>query len=98
MSVIDKYRFEPRGGHGCSNSDYLLRRTRCCGSFGVEDDELQDFYTDPTDLRKTVMLTYHPRSESPPCCPFCGAREWDMVEITNAAEVPDAWRWAMKAI
>ena len=55
MGVIDKYRFEHRGGHGCSNSDYLLHKTTCCGSFCVEDDELLDLYIDPTDLEKTIQ-------------------------------------------
>jgi hypothetical protein len=67
----------------------------CCGSFGAEDTELQDLYTDPNDLNKSIMLTYDPRSERPPVCPFCGAAEWDMVEVTSAADVPAEWRWAV---
>ena len=94
-SVLDKWKFEARGGHGCSNSDYRLQRTTCCGSFAVEDTELQDLYIDPNDLDKSVMLMYDPRSEKPPVCPFCGTNQWDMVEVTSAADVPEEWRWAM---
>jgi hypothetical protein len=40
------------------------------------------------------MLTYNPRSEKPPVCPFCRASQWDMVEVTSAADVPEEWQWA----
>ncbi len=95
MSILDKFKFESRGSHGCSNSQYLLQRTTCCGAFAVEDIELQDLYIDPDDLGKSVALTYDPRSEQSPRCPFCGASEWDMSEVKSTAEVPLAWRWAM---
>jgi len=95
-SVLDKWKFEARGGHGCSNSDYRLQRTTCCGSFAVEDTELQDLYIDPNDLNKSIMLTYDPRSERPPACPFCQANDWDTVEVTSAVDVPDGWRWAVR--
>src|SRR4051812_1818084 len=94
-SLLDKWKFEARGGHGCTNSDYRLQRTTCCGAYAAEDDELQDLYIDPNDLSKSATLLYDPRSEKPPACPFCGANEWDMIEITSAAEVPEAWGWAM---
>ncbi len=95
-SVLDKWKFEARGGHGCSNSDYRLKRTTCCGCYAVEDTELIELYTDPTDLNKSMTLGYSPRhGESPPRCPFCGANEWDMAEVESVSEVPEAWRWAM---
>jgi hypothetical protein len=95
-SLLDKWKFEARGGNGCSNSDYRLKRTTCCGSYAVEDTELVQLYIDPTDLNKSMDLGYSPHHcESPPRCPFCGANDWDMVEVTSAAEVPEAWRWAM---
>ena len=96
MSVIDKSRFESRGGNGCGNSEYVLQRTTCCGAFAVEDTELQDLYIDPNDLRRTMMLFYDPRAESPPLCPFCHAEDWDLVEVRNASDVPMAWQWAAK--
>jgi hypothetical protein len=94
--VIEKRQFESRGGHGCSNSDYDLLRTMCCGSYAVEDNELQDLYIDPADLTRWITLLYDPRAEAPPRCPFCGAVTWDTNEVTNLAEVPEAWRWATR--
>ena len=70
--------------------------TTCCGSFAVEDDELSDLYTVPTDLRTSVTLLYDPRSQAPPRCPFCGAVEWDMVEVVDMSDVPEPWRWAVE--
>ncbi len=97
MGVIDKWCFEARGGHGCSNSDYKLHQTTCCGSYAIEDVELCDLYTDPNDLSKSALLGYSPsHGESLPKCPFCGAAEWDLVEVTNVSNVPEAWRWAVK--
>src|SRR5438094_899031 len=97
MGVIDKWRFEARGSHGCSNSDYRLHRTICCGSYAVEDVELLDLYIDAADLNKSVFLGYSPRhGESPPRCPFCGAEEWDLAEVEAVSDVPEAWRWAAK--
>lgn len=96
QSILDKWKFEARGGHGCSNSDYRPRRMTCCGSFAVEDTELCDLYTDPKDLNQSVALWYGPRSENPPTCPFCCAVDWAMVEITNPSDVPEAWRWALR--
>ena len=55
MSLIDKYTFESRSRSGCSNSDYRLCKTDCCGHFGVEDDELLEFYFDARDLSKHVF-------------------------------------------
>jgi hypothetical protein len=97
MGVIDKWCFEARGGHGCSNSDYRLHKTTCCGSYAVEDDELLELYIDPADLNKRVDLGYSPRDgEPPPRCPFCGAEKWDLIEIDAPSDVPEAWRWAVK--
>ena len=94
MSIVDKWTFEGRGGHGGSNSHYVLHRTTCCGSYAVEDTELQDLYTDPVDLDKSVTLLYDPRSESAPQCPFCRAAEWNMVEVMDG-DVPPPWQWAV---
>jgi hypothetical protein len=96
MSLIDKARFEARGGNGCSNSHYVLQRTTCCGSFAVEDTELADLYTDPGDLRKTLVLMYDPSAGSPPLCPFCNTDDWDFREVEDIDDVPPAWHWATK--
>ena len=88
MSLIDNYAFESRSRSGCSNSDYQLCRTECCGRYGVEDDELLDFYFDPTDLSRHVFL------EKGTPCPFCGAQAWGRIEIDDFAEMPAEWRWA----
>jgi hypothetical protein len=97
MSVLDKFKFEARGGHGCSNSHYRLQRTTCCGSFAAEDIELQDLYIAPNDLRKSIMLTYSLRLEKPPVCPFCAAVEWDLVDVNDMADVPETWPWATRS-
>ena len=89
MGVIDRYRFEKRGGFGCSNSDYHLHRTTCCGGYVVEDDELLDLYFDPTDLSRRIDLW-----EPPKPCPLCGAVEWDFTEVEELADVPESWGWA----
>jgi hypothetical protein len=94
MGVIDKYRFEERGGGGCSNSDYHLHRTTCCGGYCVEDDELSDLYLDPADLSRWVSLLRERSDTSPFPCPLCGAAEWELVEVQELADVPDEWRWA----
>ncbi len=94
MSIIDKYRFEHDSGIGCSNSDYLLHRTSCCGSFCVEDYELSNLYLDPNDLHKTVSLLGASGDDSPWPCPFCGAKEWDLCEVQELRDVPDCWKWA----
>jgi hypothetical protein len=93
MYLIDKSIFESRSKLGCSNSDYRLCRTLCCNRCGVEDDELLDFYFDPSDLSRQVSVYYEE-----PACPFCGAKPWDYVEITDPAEVPAEWHWAVKAV
>ena len=54
--VIGKSNCESRGGHGCSNSAYILHRTTCCNSYCVEDEELLDLYIDPNDLSRTLHL------------------------------------------
>jgi hypothetical protein len=88
MSLIDKHTFERRSRSGCSNSDYQLCRTDCCGRFGVEDDELLDFYFDPSDLSQHVFM------ERGTPCPFCSAKNWGFEEIDDFAEMPAEWRWA----
>lgn len=88
MRVIDKDKFENRGGYGCSNSDYGLLRATCCGRFGVEDCELHDFYFDPTDLTKRIRLWEND------ACPYCSAAEWDLKAIDASDNVPDEWKWA----
>src|SRR5688572_757209 len=94
MGVINKYRFETRGGHGCSNSDYRLHRTTCCGGCCVEDNELSDLYLDAADLSQRVSLLREPSDASPSPCPLCGVFEWDLAEVQGLADVPDEWRWA----
>src|SRR5690348_10324259 len=94
MGVIDKYRFEERSRAGCSNSDYRLHRTTCCGGFCVEDDELSDLYLDPADLSRRVSLLRERSDTSPFLCPLCGAAEWDLAEVRELADVPEEWRWA----
>jgi hypothetical protein len=88
MGVIDKYRFESHGASGCSNSAYHLDRTTCCGGYCVEDDELHGLYFDPADLTRHIDLW-----DTKPC-PLCGAVEWELVEVSELADVPAAWRWA----
>ena len=94
MSVIDKYEFESRGASGCSNSDYHLHRTTCCGRFCVEDDELSDLYLDPSDLSKHISLLRVPTDTNPFPCPFCGGINWELVEVAELSAVPEPWRWA----
>jgi len=88
VSLIDPYKFESRSRAGCSNSDYHLRKTGCCGGFGVEDDELLDFYFDSTDLSRRVFLVQGVS------CPFCGAKNFRRQDVEDPAEIPDNWRWA----
>ena len=83
VGVIDKYKFERFGGVGCSNSDYRLHRTTCCGGLGVEDVELLGFYFDPTDLGRRIELVQG-------CsCPFCGVKDWGLEEVNELNEVPE---------
>ena len=88
MSLIDKYTFESRSQSGCSNSDYRLCKTDCCGHFGVEDDELLEFYFDARDLSKQVF------AEKGTACPVCGAERFSYQEVEDFAEMPEEWRWA----
>ena len=88
MRLIDKNTFESRSRSGCSNSDYQLCRTECCGRFGVQDDELLDFYFGPVDLTRHIFIG----QETP--CPFCGNRDWDFIETDDLSEMPVEWRWA----
>jgi hypothetical protein len=88
MAIIDKYKFEHHGGVGCSNSGYHLRRTKCCESYYVEDNELFDIYIDPNDLSKRISSP-----EWPLPCPFCGSLDWwDSFEVLDVVDIPDAWR------
>lgn len=88
MSLIDKYTFETRSRCGCSNSDYQLCRTDCCGRFGVVDNELLVLYFDPTDLTRQVFLFVYDIS-----CPFCGKQDWDFIQIDDFKEMPAEWKW-----
>ncbi|MFT3781041.1 MAG: hypothetical protein QM790_03430 [Nibricoccus sp.] len=90
MPFIDKYSFEKKGGCGCSNSDYHLARTTCCCAYGVEDDELLDFYFDPRDLSRVIFLG---KEEEP--CPFCGVKDWNLERVEDFAAMPQEWRWAV---
>jgi hypothetical protein len=93
MAIIDKYKFEHGGGVGRSNSDYHLRRTNCCESWCVEDDELSDLYLDPTDLTKKISLLTTPGV--PIACPFCGSFKWGLSEkVLDVAQIPESWKWA----
>jgi len=88
MRLVDKVAFESRSGAGCSNSDYELYRTECCRRFGVQDDELLQFYFDPTDLTATLFVERGTR------CPFCGARDWSLELIEDLTLIPPEWSWA----
>lgn len=90
MGLIDKWRFEARGSVGCSNSDYRLHRTTCCGAYCVEDDELLQLYFDPADLSRNILLI-----EGSPC-PICGSQQWDLTEVEDMNDVPPDWLWACK--
>jgi hypothetical protein len=91
MGVIDKERFEQRSAGGCSNSDYEVRRTECCGSYCVEDTELSDLYLDASDLSRRVSLLV--TNDSPIPCPFCGSLNWGLLAV-ESEQVPIAWKWA----
>ena len=91
MRILDKYRFESRGAKGCSNSDYLLLSTTCCGGHCAEDVELHTLYPDPSDLTRRIEVW-----DSQPACPHCGAYEWDFIEVKALADVPESWRWACR--
>lgn len=86
--LIDKTVFEARGEYGCSNSDYNLVRTTCCGKFAVEDDELLQLYCDPEDLSKVVQL-FDVQS-----CPLCQSSEWELKEVESQTDMPKEWAWA----
>jgi hypothetical protein len=93
MGVIANHRFEARTKGGCSNSEYLLSRTTCCGRYCVEDAELCQLYTDPDRLDSVVLLLRSP-DEPPILCPFCGSTDWDLSRIDGLDQVPATWRWA----
>ena len=88
MSLIDKYTFEDKSRSGCSNSDYHLCRTTCCGRFGVEDDELLDFYYDASDLSRQVF------AEKGVPCPLCGSTDFSYELVEDFAQMSAEWRWA----
>ena len=88
MPLIEKYPFEKKGGRGIGESSYHLARTTCCGAFGVEDDELLDFYFDPRDLSRVVDLG---KEEA---CPCCGSKDWSFERVEDFASMPQEWRWA----
>jgi hypothetical protein len=88
MGLVDKFVFEDRGAHGCSNSDYEFAITTCCERVGVVDDELGDFYwSSDTPSRSITIL-----AESD--YPFCGASDWNYRQIDDLNHVPEHWRWA----
>jgi hypothetical protein len=84
----DKQEVERRGALGCNNSDYHIRRTTCCNSCCVEDEELHNLFFDTKDLTKKVPLW----NEEP--CPVCGSAVWDLLDVDTCAAVSEAWRWA----
>ncbi len=90
MSLIDKWEFESRSRSGCSNSDYQLCRTECCGRFGVVDNELLEFYFDAADLTRNVFFG------NDLSCPFCGKQDWDFVQTDDLAQMPTEWKWAAR--
>jgi hypothetical protein len=94
MGNIDNYEFEKRGARGCSNSDYYLCRTTCCGAWCVEDTELSDLYTDGTDPSAVLsLLVVNPADILP--CPFCRSETWDFRPVDDPKNVPEEWRWAL---
>lgn len=95
MSLIDHWIFTKRLGGAHGEAGYVLKRTTCCGSVAVEEVELSELYTNPEDLTVGISLLYDPRVEQPPRCPFCGATEWDLVEIEDVSDVPESWQWAL---
>ena len=74
-----------------SNSEYLFQRTCCCEKFCVEDTELADLYTDPENLE--IKITLYTLDQAELRCPFCDAVEFDLVEVSDLKEVPEAWKW-----
>ncbi len=67
-----------------ADSRHHLCRTQCCGQFGVEDNELLDFYFDPNDLSKLIFMDEHIER------PFCGAKSLLYEEVTDLAKIPEA--------
>jgi hypothetical protein len=88
MGLVDKFVFESRGAHGCSNSDYTFAITTCCERVGVIDDELDDFYWSFETPSKSISLL----NDSP--CPFCDASDWNPRRLDRLDQVPEHWRWA----
>lgn len=88
VSLIDTFTFESRSHSGHSDSDYQLCRTKCCGRYGVKDDELLDFYFDPADLSRHIFM------EKGTPCPFCKEPDCSYVQIDDFAAMPAEWRWA----
>jgi hypothetical protein len=92
VNLVDDRRFEERSGAGCGNSAYLFRRSTCCGGVGVEDIELDRLFIDGHDPKTAVSLLA--ASGEALRCPFCGAFDFQLEEITSVDDVPLAWRWA----
>ncbi|HEY6556310.1 MAG TPA: hypothetical protein VI072_03515 [Polyangiaceae bacterium] len=88
MGLVDKFIFESRGAHGCSNSDYTFAMTSCCERVGVIDDELSEFYWSSETPSRSVSLL------NGSSCPFCDASDWHLRHIDRPDHVPDHWRWA----
>ncbi len=88
MGTIDKNIIEKAGARGCDNSDYNIVRTTCCNSYLVEDDELNEVYFDPEDLRKVIDVTYSGE------CPVCGSSSWDYKQLNEWPKEKTKWQWA----
>lgn len=79
------------GANGCSNSDYLLGKTTCCGLHLVLDTEIGLYYSDAADPEAVE------RSWETECCPGCGQSEWDFVELSVDELETTPWDWARRA-
>lgn len=88
MGLVDKFVFESRGAHGCSNSDYGFVMTTCCEKVGVVDEELGQFYWSADTPSRSVTTL----GES--VCPFCDASKWGYRRLNDFDQVPEHWRWA----
>ena len=88
MGTIDNPLFARWGARGCSNSDYNLVQTSCCGGYMVEDGELGELYTQPAQPAAHVP-TYDLST-----CPLCQAPEWDYKPLAQWPHVPNGWTWA----
>jgi hypothetical protein len=88
MGTIDKNIMEKAGARGCSNSDYNIVITTCCNAYLVEDDELNDVYYDPEDLKKVIDISYSGM------CPICGSSSWSYQQLNEWPKEKSKWQWA----